>query len=103
MIIDLDAHQGNGYQRDMIYDDDIFIVDAYNHYVYPGDQNAKLAIKREIEVNSTTEDDEYMNSLKIIAKDINKFQPEFIIYNAGSDILTGDPLGRLNISSEAII
>jgi histone deacetylase 11 len=30
MIIDLDAHQGNGYERDLVDDTDIFVVDCYN-------------------------------------------------------------------------
>lgn len=37
MIIDLDAHQGNGHERDHINRSDVFIVDAYNHNIYPGD------------------------------------------------------------------
>ena len=31
------------------------------------------------------------------------FSPEFVIYNAGTDILHDDPLGKLNISGEGII
>jgi histone deacetylase 11 len=31
------------------------------------------------------------------------FQPEFVIYNAGTDILENDPLGRMNISPQGII
>ena len=37
MIIDLDAHQGNGHGRDHINRQDIYIVDAYNHRIYPHD------------------------------------------------------------------
>ena len=40
MIIDLDAHQGNGHERDFINDKDVHIVDAYNPSIYPGDQYA---------------------------------------------------------------
>ena len=75
MIIDLDAHQGNGYEKDLIYDDNIFIVDSYNHYIYPNDVKAKLAIKRDLDIDSTTSDNKYMTSLKIIAKDIKDFEP----------------------------
>lgn len=32
-----------------------------------------------------------------------EFRPEFIIYNAGTDIISGDPLSHLNISPHAII
>ena len=38
MIVDLDAHQGNGHEIDFINDDDVCIVDAYNPYIYPGDE-----------------------------------------------------------------
>lgn len=41
MIIDLDAHQGNGHERDHLKRDDVFIVDFYNHDIYPGDSYAK--------------------------------------------------------------
>ena len=34
---------------------------------------------------------------------INNFMPEFIIYNAGTDCMEGDPLGRLGITAEGII
>jgi histone deacetylase 11 len=44
MIIDLDAHQGNGHERDFLGDQDVFIIDAYNHGIYPGDRIAKEAI-----------------------------------------------------------
>jgi histone deacetylase 11 len=31
MIVDLDAHQGNGHERDHLDDKDTYILDAYNH------------------------------------------------------------------------
>jgi histone deacetylase 11 len=40
MIVDLDAHQGNGHERDHLGDEDIHIFDAYNHMIYPGDVDA---------------------------------------------------------------
>ncbi len=44
MIIDLDAHQGNGHERDFKDDLHTYIVDAYNIRIYPGDTYAKDAI-----------------------------------------------------------
>lgn len=40
---------------------------------------------------------------KNIDKGIQEFQPEFVIYNAGTDILKGDPLGGLSISAKGIV
>ena len=45
MIVDLDAHQGNGYEWDLRGDKDIFIVDAYNPDIFPGDEEAAHSIK----------------------------------------------------------
>lgn len=56
MIIDLDAHQGNGHERDHLNREDIFIVDAYNHHIYPGDKTAKKAISKDIAVSPSTTD-----------------------------------------------
>jgi histone deacetylase 11 len=41
MIVDLDAHQGNGHERDFIGDSDTYIIDFYNAGIYPGDIHAK--------------------------------------------------------------
>jgi histone deacetylase 11 len=33
----------------------------------------------------------------------SRFQPQLIVYNAGTDILDGDPLGRLKISPQGVV
>ena len=75
MIVDLDAHQGNGYERDHINDPECFIVDAYNHGVYPGDSEAKAAISRDIRVHMGTSDQEYTDLVRSIAGDMDCFKP----------------------------
>ena len=57
MIVDLDAHQGNGHERDHLHDENTFIVDAYNHGIYPMDQKAKRAIGLDIDVRKSTDDE----------------------------------------------
>ncbi|XP_029768929.1 histone deacetylase 11 isoform X3 [Terrapene carolina triunguis] len=59
-IIDLDAHQGNGHERDFMDDHRVYIMDVYNRYIYPGDGFAKRAIKRKVELDWGTEDTEYL-------------------------------------------
>lgn len=46
LIIDLDAHQGNGHERDFMEDENVFILDIYNREIYPFDGYAKRAIGR---------------------------------------------------------
>ena len=57
MIIDLDAHQGNGHERDHLNEDNTYIMDAYNHRIYPGDTEAMKAIKYDIDVRYSTSDE----------------------------------------------
>uniref|UniRef100_A0A8C5RYB0 Histone deacetylase 11 n=1 Tax=Laticauda laticaudata TaxID=8630 RepID=A0A8C5RYB0_LATLA len=103
-IIDLDAHQGNGHERDFLEDRRVYIMDVYNRYIYPGDGLAKRAIKRKVELDWGTEDTEYLQKVKThVEGALNEMRPDIIIYNAGTDILDGDPLGGLAISPEGII
>uniref|UniRef100_A0A8B9QB71 Histone deacetylase 11 n=1 Tax=Apteryx owenii TaxID=8824 RepID=A0A8B9QB71_APTOW len=69
-IIDLDAHQGNGHERDFMDDSRVYIMDAYNRYIYPGDGFAKRAIKRKVELEWGTEDTEYLQKMVIHWEDL---------------------------------
>ncbi|XP_069592917.1 histone deacetylase 11-like isoform X2 [Ranitomeya imitator] len=103
-IIDLDAHQGNGFARDFMDDKRVYIMDMYNQHAYPGDTFAKQAIKRRIELDWGTEDEEYLEKVETHVKGaLDDVTPDVIIYNAGTDILDGDPLGGLSVSPQGII
>lgn len=103
-IIDLDAHQGNGHERDFMNDHRVYIMDAYNRYIYPGDGFAKRAIKRKVELEWGTEDTEYLQKVHThVEGALNELKPDIIVYNAGTDILDGDPLGGLAISPQGIV
>ncbi|XP_031464538.1 histone deacetylase 11 isoform X1 [Phasianus colchicus] len=103
-IIDLDAHQGNGHERDFMNDHRVYIMDVYNRYIYPGDGFAKRAIKRKVELEWGTEDTEYLQKVHThVEGALNELKPDIIVYNAGTDILDGDPLGGLAISPQGIV
>lgn len=104
MIVDLDAHQGNGHENDFLDDEDTFIIDFYNPGVYPNDEKAKRAIRYTEHIHWEDSDKEYLEKLdKALAISIRDFVPNFIIYNAGTDCMAGDPLGNLNITAGGII
>ncbi|KAL4570324.1 hypothetical protein LXL04_025976 [Taraxacum kok-saghyz] len=103
MIIDLDAHQGNGHEKDFSDDRRVYILDMYNPYIYPLDYEARRYIDQPVEVPSGTTTEEYLMKLDEALKVAgNAFDPELVIYNAGTDILDGDPLGRLRVSPEGV-
>ncbi|XP_059592120.1 histone deacetylase 2 isoform X2 [Vitis vinifera] len=96
MIIDLDAHQGNGHELDFSNDRRVYILDMYNPGIYPSDFEARRYIDQKVEVVSGTTTNEYLTKLDEALKVAGRmFDPELVVYNAGTDILDGDPLGRL--------
>lgn len=51
-----------------------------------------------------TEDTEYLQKVQThVEGALNESRPDIIIYNAGTDILDGDPLGGLAISPQVCI
>ena len=70
-------------------------MDIYNADLWPNDTKAKSAIDTKVELGCGTKDTEYLTSLeKAMQQAFTEFQPDLILYNAGTDILEGDPLGR---------
>ena len=67
MIIDLDAHQGNGYQRDYVLNHNIYIVDFYNHKIYPQDSEVKEAIAKDISIQKSTSNHDYLRMVNSIS------------------------------------
>eukprot|EP01080_Neovahlkampfia_damariscottae_P006001 gene6001-9999_t len=109
MIIDLDVHQGNGHERDKLSgllgnEEETYIFDMYNCRAYPRDKEAKQGINKKIEIKSQCDGDEYIMKLKNGLKDtFEEYTPDIIFYNAGTDILDGDPLGRCCVPENDVI
>ncbi|EDW13938.1 histone deacetylase 11 [Drosophila mojavensis] len=104
MIVDLDAHQGNGHERDFKDTETVYILDMYNAYIYPKDNEAKLSIRCAVELKHLTEDAHYLKQLnRCLMRALAEFKPDIVVYNAGTDILKGDPLGNLAITPDGVI
>ncbi|XP_034251211.1 histone deacetylase 11 [Thrips palmi] len=103
MIVDLDAHQGNGHERDFYGLDNVYVMDVYNSKIYPRDRGAKLGIQCNIELRPLTSDHEYLDLVEVhLEQSLREFRPDIIVYNAGTDILEGDRLGCLSISPAGV-
>ncbi|GFR45540.1 hypothetical protein Agub_g6933 [Astrephomene gubernaculifera] len=66
LLVDLDAHQGNGVERDKLSLPlpDFHILDAYNALIFPRDETAKAAIDIPLELSPGTGDEEYLGRLR---------------------------------------
>ena len=103
MIVDLDAHQGNGHEAILGPDKRVTIFDVYNGTIYPQDHQVKRYIRFDYPVEPHIQDNAY---LKIISEKlpeaIDVVKPDLIIYIAGTDIFEKDPLGQMGISKDGI-
>ncbi len=104
MIIDFDAHQGDGYAKDFDRDNDVFIVDVYARNLFPKDIDAQYRINVGQGMGLYAKDETYLPVIERVLEDADKdFKPDVIFYVAGTDVLEGDRLGRASVSREGIL
>lgn len=105
MIIDLGAHQGNGYQRDKLHfrDEDLFIVDVYNEVIFPQDHDARKAINVERQLPCGATGEVYMSAVQSALRSASVFDPDVILYAAGTNVLEDDYSGQFLASREDIL
>ena len=61
-------------------------------------------IDTKISTSHLDDEESYFSKLSSAIPEVYRnFQPEFVIYNAGTDCMEGDPLGNMNISPEGIM
>jgi acetoin utilization deacetylase AcuC-like enzyme len=96
LIIDLDVHQGNGTAEIFKNEDRVFTFSIHAEKNFPF---RKEKSNLDIGLPDGISDDEYLNLLKTNLKIvIESFNPDFIFYLAGVDVLATDKLGKLNLS-----
>lgn len=107
MIIDFDAHQGDGYETDLrkeVRDGQVHIVDAYTPELFTDWNNTREVIGTKFYYSC---EDDGTNFLKNVRRKLppimESFQPDLVIYNAGTDPLEGDKYGGLKFTEKAII
>ncbi|HEU5359965.1 MAG TPA: histone deacetylase, partial [Candidatus Deferrimicrobiaceae bacterium] len=104
LIVDLDAHQGNGNASIFRDDPRVDIFDVFNGFIYPCDYEAARHVKYNHPVEMYIGDGEYLGLLeRELPPAIDESSPGLIIYNAGTDVLAGDPLGGMGITSGGIL
>ncbi|MEO1270222.1 MAG: histone deacetylase [Myxococcota bacterium] len=103
--IDLDAHMGNGVAHVFMEEPEVTLFDMFNEDNYPHDPPARRRLDHPIPLAPMTRGGLYLETLK---RELPVFldtgpSPALAFYNAGTDILVGDPLGGLAVESEAIL
>ena len=96
LILDLDVHQGNGTAEIFRGNKNVFTVSFHGKKNYPF---RKEESDYDYGFNDGTLDKEYLNKIKYeIPRLVENFEPDFIFYLSGVDIIENDKLGRLSVS-----
>ena len=96
LILDLDVHQGNGTASLFNSNPNVYTLSFHGKKNYPF---RKEKSDLDMEFDDNTNDEEYLKVLReTIPKVIDQFEPEFIFYLSGVDVLENDKLGRLSLS-----
>jgi len=98
LIVDTDAHQGNGFANVARDESALFVLDFFDESIYPW---PKVREDWSVAFPAKTDGHTYLANLKrILPEAIEKFKPDFIFYNAGSDVLASDPLSTFLLRVE---
>lgn len=100
LIIDLDVHQGNGTAQICSDREDIFTFSMHGATNYP---LKKEQSDCDVALPDNTSDIDYLKALEQnLDHVLNIFDPEFIFYQCGVDVLATDKLGRLGLSPSGV-
>jgi acetoin utilization deacetylase AcuC-like enzyme len=98
LIIDLDVHQGNGTAEIFYNTPEVFTLSIHAEKNFPfRKEKSDLDVGLEMGIN----DEAYLSLLdKVLPKAFHDFEPDFVFYLSGVDVLATDKLGHLNLSKE---
>jgi histone deacetylase 11 len=96
LVVDLDAHQGNGTAAEFHRWDWAFIFDLYERDLFPARKEPE---DYPLPVSSGLTGTEYLGILRdMLPKALGAVRPNLVIYNAGTDPFVGDPLAGFRLS-----
>jgi len=108
MIVDWDAHHGNGTQEEFYDEDAVFYLSVHAYPFYPGTGAAQergrgkgLGFTRNLPIWPGAGREGYMRAwLPALRDSIAWFAPEFILVSAGFDAVRDDPIAGLGLEPE---
>ncbi len=97
LIVDVDAHHGNGNARVFMEDRQITLLDIYDDDIYPNSPLTKQRVDINLPVRRGCTGSDYLHTLsKGLSRIAPRYRMAFVV--AGTDVLATDPLGGLKLS-----
>lgn len=100
LIFDCDVHQGDGTASILSNTPEAFTCSVHCDKNFPA---RKACSDLDVDVPQGTTDQDYLDIVdRALQLAFEQSQPSIVLYDAGVDVYTGDPLGLLNISLAGI-
>ena len=100
LIVDLDVHQGNGTAAIFENDPSVFTFSVHGEKNFPFHKERS---DLDIALGDGADDDNYLETVRIGLQQCElRFEPELVLYLAGSDPFSGDRLGRMQVSKSGL-
>jgi len=97
LIVDVDAHHGNGNAQTFMDRKNVTILDIYNDSIYPSGTDTKMRVDIDIPLPNGANGDVYLTELSDgLSRITGNFDMAYVI--AGTDVLDIDPLGGLDLT-----
>ena len=101
VIVDTDAHQGDGNHAFFAHDPTVTSVSMHQGSAFP---HPKLAGDHDLSLPDGAGDGLFLATLEgCLARVVDELQPELIIHVAGADVLSDDPLTSLNMTVSGLV
>jgi histone deacetylase 11 len=101
LIIDTDAHHGNGNAQTFMDNPNVVLLDIYNASIYPASEFTRERVDIPMKLKPGTDGETYLECLKIALSEIRGgFKLAFVI--AGTDVLAVDKLGGLKLTVDDV-
>lgn len=101
LIVDTDAHHGNGNARTFIENDRVTILDAYNAAIYPMSGETRERVDIPVQLSPGTDGGTYLARFgKALSALKDGYRLAFVV--AGTDVLASDMLGGLRLTVDDV-
>jgi histone deacetylase 11 len=99
LIIDVDAHHGNGNADVFLENRNVVLLDVYNADIYPQSNYTRERVDIGVPLRAGTAGSMYLEKLAVALEQLaGHFRLAFVV--AGTDVLATDPLGGLGLTIE---
>lgn len=100
LILDLDLHQGDGNAVFFADDPDVCTASLHQESAFP---HPKAKSDLDVGLHGAVEDREYLDALDSLLEAISlRFEPEVVVYVAGTDPYFDDAIGSFELSAEGL-